>query len=683
MTAFAWLLALTVRATLVLTVAFSLCALLRRGSALPRHRVFTLTAFGLLLLPILPELLPRWELAIVPRWSGRSRALPEILRAAATTDLAKPGRDAVGPQGLGAVALNGAAPRRTSATTLPIEVQLGTIVVAAWLVGVLLSLGGLVRVLVREGRLLATSRPLTGDWRESLVQAQRSLAVSGDVRLLSCEEIEAPLTGGWLKPAVVVPERAIEWTEERQRVVLQHELVHLVRRDGLRQLAWRLVSALYWFHPLVRWAARQATLVREEACDEAVVGLGHRPSVYAGHLLAIAESLGGTPRTLATALPMVERSQLERRLLVILDPNRSRSRGRMFATAALLVIASMVIGVGAAAPQAESRPVVPAVPQAAAVVSTPASEFAPGAACVEGTDGDFEGTFIDGPSGTSSTGTRNGEFVVQQRLGNGQRLCARVHGAVVFDERSGQVREIPAGSWVQVETSDGRNSRRMFVTGEAGEPRYRWWRNDVARSVDAAAQAWLGDSLAVVAGFRQIGAIHGQVGSLQGKIGSIQGEVGSLQGEIGAIQGEEGTLQGKVGTVQGEMGRLQGEIGSHQGAIGSLEGGRWRADAAQQARIDREIRSHQAAIAELEAEMASGTLSKRMAAAEEELPRFADSEGKGRIAEIERRIRDLHADERIARLEREIAGLHADQRIAEIERRITPALDRLKRGAQP
>ena len=38
-----------------------------------------------------------------------------------------------------------------------------------------------------------------------------------------------PLTFGTLAPAIVLPASADEWTEERRRAVLLHELAHIAR----------------------------------------------------------------------------------------------------------------------------------------------------------------------------------------------------------------------------------------------------------------------------------------------------------------------------------------------------------------------------------------------------------------------------------------------------------------------
>jgi chromosome segregation ATPase len=253
-----------------------------------------------------------------------------------------------------------------------------------------------------------------------------------------------------------------------------------------------------------------------------------------------------------------------------------------------------------------------------------------------------------------------------------------VHGAVRFDERDGSILELPRGGSVDVETRRGSTSQRMLVTEENGQPKHQWWLNGSAQAVDAAARAWLGDALAAMNSYRQIGSIQGHVGSLQGEIGSIQGEVGSLQGQIGSIQGQIGSLQGKLGSIQGERGSLQGQIGSHQGAIGSLQGNRWRADTAQEARIDREIEKHEAAIKKLEAAMDARDFPARLAAAEKQLDSFDRGEARTRIADLERQIEDVRADARIAVLERQIRDIHADERIDEIERRMKPIVERLK-----
>jgi hypothetical protein len=542
-----------------------------------------------------------------------------------------------------------------------------------WLLGGAGALAGLARALRSEERLRATTRPLSGPWLDTAVETSRAVGLSRTVPLLTSDAIETPLTSRWPSPAVLLPTAAEGWPDERRRVVVQHELVHLARGDAWRLLAWRLVAAVYWFHPLARLAERHARLVGEQACDEAVLRLGTRPSTYARHLMEIAESLRVEPR-FAAALPMVDRGQLERRLLMILDTNRSVGRGRVAAAIGFAVLATTVLAVSVAAPLqvvANASKPVPAPTMAASGGSADAT----GTVCIDETNDSF-GTFQEreGAGGTST-------FALQERLGDGQRLCARVRGRVSFDAKDGSIRELGPGSSVLIETRRAQRSQRMRITPGDGTPRYEWWLNGESRTPDDAARAWLADALQVVAAHREIGSIQGHVGSLQGEIGAIQGEIGGLQGEIGAVQGRIGGLQGELGSLQGEQGGLQGAIGGHQGAIGGLEAARSQASSGLRDQIDREIETHRAAIRKLEAELEGPDLSRRMANAEAELRR-EEAKGQGEIAALERKIEAVNADRKIQALEKQIEDIDADERIREIEKRMKPALDRLKDAVQ-
>jgi hypothetical protein len=334
------------------------------------------------------------------------------------------------------------------------------------------------------------------------------------------------------------------------------------------------------------------------------------------------------------------------------DANRFLQRGAVAASAAIL---AALVAAAAASPLARSGAPAPTV------------------VAISGQSG---GCAFDDDSASDA-----GSFSLQERLGDGRRLCARVRGSVRFDEHDGSLRELAPGSSVVLETrADGR-SQRMRVTGAAEGPRYEWWLNGVARAPDPAAHAWLADALQVVAACRAIGEIQGQVGELQGRIGEIQGEVGSLQGAIGEVQGRVGELEGRVGEVQGERGSLEGAIGGHQGAIGGLQAARAQASPQLAGELDAEIETHRAAIRELEARLDGGELARRLSDTKNELRR-AESASHDKIAELERRIADVRADERIDELEHEITGLHADERVREIEARMQPSLERLKRRSE-
>ena len=180
-----------------------------------------------------------------------------------------------------------------------------------------------------------------------------------------------PLTFGTIAPTIVLPASADDWTDNRRRAVLLHELSHVARRDCLVQRIAACACALYWPHPGVWWAAKRLRAEQELACDDRVLASGAAARDYAGHLLDIAHAFRAAPAP-ATALGMARARQLERRLLAILDEARNRAalgRGR----GSLLVAVAVAVFLPMAAVRAALIPI-DAVSQAASPASG-AKEF--------------------------------------------------------------------------------------------------------------------------------------------------------------------------------------------------------------------------------------------------------------------------------------------------------------------
>ena len=110
--------------------------------------------------------------------------------------------------------------------------------------------------------------------------------------------------------------------------MLLHELAHVKRRDCLTHVLAQAACAFHWFNPLAWLAVKRARTERERACDDLVLACGTRGSDYADQLLEMARVLRGDrfPALLGGAsLAMAHRSQLEGRLIAILDPRLPRA----------------------------------------------------------------------------------------------------------------------------------------------------------------------------------------------------------------------------------------------------------------------------------------------------------------------------------------------------------------------
>jgi TonB family protein len=169
-----------------------------------------------------------------------------------------------------------------------------------------------------------------------------------------------PMAFGVLRPAILMPADAHDWSEEKQRIVMLHELAHVRRGDAATHLLARAATAVYWWNPLAWMAWREFLKEGERAADDLVLNTGARASEYAGHLLEIARTMQGSPVMAWAAPAIARRSQLEGRLLSILDSSVNRaapSRASVLAAATLAVaMIAPLAALRAQAPLSEAIP---------------------------------------------------------------------------------------------------------------------------------------------------------------------------------------------------------------------------------------------------------------------------------------------------------------------------------------
>jgi TonB family protein len=133
-----------------------------------------------------------------------------------------------------------------------------------------------------------------------------------------------PLTWGLIRPCVLLPAGAMEWSDERRRVVLCHELAHIARHDWAVQMCAEVTRGFYWFHPLAWFAAASLRAEGERACDDSVLNGGVDASTYANQLLELARTFRNAHHGWSAALAIARPSNLERRFIAMLNPNLNR-----------------------------------------------------------------------------------------------------------------------------------------------------------------------------------------------------------------------------------------------------------------------------------------------------------------------------------------------------------------------
>ncbi len=445
----------------LLAVGGALVLAMRKASAAARQTVWLLALAALIALPIASAALPSW--AILPGWVKIEIAEPAEPAAAGGTDsaaalaLATPPAPLRGAEQADAHAIVPPGDYTPSGPSVAIEPaqQAGrdTIspavttakpsgpadtwrswvipsAVAAWLAGAFVCLLPLVlgRIslhrLARRSRrigisLAASKRPGTAErsgdgspdgWAELLRRAAQAVGLRRPITLLQSSDETMPMVWGVLRPKLLMPAEAEDWTLQRRWVVLLHELAHARRRDCLAKLIAHVACSLYWFNPLCWVAFKLMQREAETACDDLVLmecggralslakggaaafpaerrsqsGVDAtalqeiRPSDYAQHLLEIATGLprrscakpgpdndssvtsrpsgmlaARLPRACrgASSIAMARRSKLEGRLLAILDATRNRqalTRIGILVAAALACSMAMTLAIAKA-----------------------------------------------------------------------------------------------------------------------------------------------------------------------------------------------------------------------------------------------------------------------------------------------------------------------------------------------
>ena len=276
------------KALVILAVAAATNMMLRKASASARHLVWAVAFTAVLLIPLAER--------VVPSWAFEPGAIQQL--------------------GESDAALSGAA----GTVAFPKHSLWPLWILSVWMLGAAFVAARFVSGLWRVSRITRSAEP----FETQIVQRLRNqIAMFQPVRVLRSPRVSMPMTWGALHPVILLPEAASSWPEDRLRMVLSHEFVHVGRRDWVFHAVSQLTCALHWFNPLVWFGASRLTEERERACDDGVLRLGEKGGDYAGHLLEMVKSLNGNYGDVSEGVAMAQ-SHLEGRIRAMLDPRLRR-----------------------------------------------------------------------------------------------------------------------------------------------------------------------------------------------------------------------------------------------------------------------------------------------------------------------------------------------------------------------
>jgi beta-lactamase regulating signal transducer with metallopeptidase domain len=248
----------------VVALAVGIAMMLARiRSSSVRHQAWLVVLCAMLSMPILPHVTPRVGIPIA---AGPGA---EVGNAAAAD---------TGP--IGMKPPGDLSPMPVAAAASPEQVETDRAAWPAILLGVYAV--GVTAFLCRllAGWLLA----------RRVLGASRRISVQNTL-VYESAQVSTPMTIGLRVRKILLPVYWSEWSEDKVRAVLAHELAHVERRDTITSFAAHLNRCLFWFHPLAWWLQRQLALTAEQACDDAGVSAIGGSRHYAEVLLDMAEAV--------------------------------------------------------------------------------------------------------------------------------------------------------------------------------------------------------------------------------------------------------------------------------------------------------------------------------------------------------------------------------------------------------
>lgn len=128
---------------------------------------------------------------------------------------------------------------------------------------------------------------ITQEWSEWM---QLYTKKSNSIQLGWSDKIQSPITFGWLDPIILFPFSIYsQLSVEEVKLILLHEIAHIIRRDYLVNLLIQFSHKILYFNPISYWFVNEIQEQREMACDAWVVRQSVLPIDYSKALFSLAQ----------------------------------------------------------------------------------------------------------------------------------------------------------------------------------------------------------------------------------------------------------------------------------------------------------------------------------------------------------------------------------------------------------
>lgn len=323
---------ITVKTSFVLVIAFLVNSIWRKLSASVKHFIWFLAIVSVLIVPVLTYFSEKWDVTIC--FLGQSDLQMTGLDS---SPYSKNGNslekvESANPASTSSVGTMSHGTRREDTTTgesvfsaffkgATAQTWLAVFWVLGMSVFVFRFVFGAVKIKKNKKGFLDTENP---EFSEILREMTQRLQIKRTVDIRFTRNQNMPATFGVFKPTIFLPHDAAEWSDNQKRSIIIHELAHIKRFDFLFNVLAYAVHFVFWFNPIVWYAAKRQQGEAEHACDDIVVSNGIRPTVYAHYLIDSARLLLKQKYVSPFETAIAKKSSLESRILSVIDEKRTR-----------------------------------------------------------------------------------------------------------------------------------------------------------------------------------------------------------------------------------------------------------------------------------------------------------------------------------------------------------------------
>ncbi|MCC5906757.1 MAG: TonB family protein [Balneolaceae bacterium] len=212
--------------------------------------------------------------------------------------------------------------------------------------GIIFLMGRFLRQWMQISRLKRTLAfsPIQEAYNLDPVNRKLATAHPRPIRLAFLKEALVPVTFGFRKPVILLPESLRE-DAEKCNLAIRHELTHIRQKDFITHTAVLMTQMLFWFHPLVHQFKKEMVDYREMRCDSMVLsGRNVSRKKYASLLLELLP-MPVVNKELSVNMAQ-ESSNLKKRIQMIAQQNLNkpipkRSSLAIFGTIILCTVIAM------------------------------------------------------------------------------------------------------------------------------------------------------------------------------------------------------------------------------------------------------------------------------------------------------------------------------------------------------